>query len=478
MKQPSRLNRYFSYLFYQVINIIAPIILLPFLTRVLGPEKLGIVNFYDGLGQTFITICSAGVLVVATREMSNHSNEESRKSEVSSIFKFHLISTILGIGVLIIYTILSYTDIDPTLLFCASLMVFLSAFKFEYIFQGLNKFGFLAKRSLIIRILFVLSVLFFIKSPNDYKIYFIILTCSSLLYSIISLVFSYNHIYFFKFFNLGIVINGLRKSFKVSISNILTGIYSNLDILILVKFVPLREVGIYVLGIKLVKFFSGIINSFSVSEYPTMSKLYFEGSIQTLHSTFRNIYLFILILTIPIAIFFSIYSSFIVTVISGTSFSESSVILKLASSVIIFSTLNTILINQLAIFHKDLYILIYGALALIAGGVFLYFFINLKGILGAAVSVLSIEILCNIYLMITVFKICKISFNLLQYIKVAFIGLFSFLSLFYVSNLFIFNQILSISFTGLVGLIIYYLLLDKFSVPVKQFITKQFWIKN
>ena len=175
---------------------------------------------------------------------------------------------------------------------------------------------------------------------------------------------------------------------------------------------------------------------------------------------------------------FSIYSSFIVTVISGTSFSESSVILKLASSIIIFSTLNTILINQLAIFHKDIYILIYGALALIAGVLILYFLINLKGILGAAVSVLSIEILCNIYLMIAVFKICKISFNLFQYIKVTFIGLFSFLSLFYVSKFFIFNQILSISFTSLVGLMIYYLLLDKFSVPVKQFITKQFWIKN
>jgi len=73
--------------------------------------------------------------------------------------------------------------------------------------------------------------------------------------------------------------------------------------------------------------------------------------------------------------------------------------------------LNTILINQLAIYHKDIYILIYGALALVAGVLILNFFINLKGILGAAVSVLSIEILCNIYLMIAVFKICKIKFN-------------------------------------------------------------------
>ena len=478
MNQPRRINRYLNYLIYQVVNIISPIILLPFLTRTLGPEKIGIINFYDGLGQTFITICSAGVLVVATREMSKSSSEEVRKSEVSAIFKFHLILTIFGIIALFFYTINYYNNVDYTLLFLTAFIVFLSAFKLDYVFQGLNKFGFIAKRSLIIRFIFVLSVILIVRNPNDFIKYFSLLAISSLFFSLISFIYSFKHIYFFKYFNFNIVKLGLKKSYKISLSNIITGIYSNLDVLLLVKFVTLKEVGIYVLGIKLVKFLSGIINSYAVSEYPTMTKLYFEGKIEKLHQNFRNSFLLILIITIPISILFSIYAPLIVNIVSGSSFIDSSIILRYTSTFLIFTTLNALLINQLAIMHKDLNILLYAFIGLIFGVIFLLFFINKFGIFGAAISILSIEIICNIYLILVVIYTSNFKFDFFQYFKIIFIALITFIAPHYILKLIVSNEFLLISISTIIGFVLYYFTLIMFSIPVNTFTKKEFWIKN
>jgi len=476
LKQSTRINRFLSYLFYQIINILTPLILIPYLSRRLGPDKLGVVNFYDGLSQTFITIFSAGVLVVATREMSNDKNEESRKLEVSSIFKFHLISIIIGIIFLYVYTYTAYENIDFTLLTCAAFIVFFSAFKFEYIFQGLNSFNFLVKRAFLVRIIFISTVLFFVKSERDFKIYFILLACSSFVYSIISIVNTQKYIYFLKHFSLSTIKNGLKKSYKVSISNILSGIYSNLDILLLYEFVPPRDLGIYIIGVKLVKISVGIINSFSVSEYPNMSKLFFEDKIEVLTNLFKNIYEFVIILTIPILILFSIYSSFIVDFVGGSMFMGSAVILKLVSALVVFSSLNTILINQLAIFHKDVFILTYGAITLFVGGIIFYLLIKSNGILGASITLVLVEIICNIYLMFAVNKLCKISFNFNHYLKVIIVAIISYLFfyLFY-SNIFD-NIVLNVIFTTISGSIIYYLLLSYISIPIKSYLSRKFWI--
>ena len=62
-------NQFFN-MAMQVLNLLFPILAIPYTTRLFGPEILGEVNFANSVVQYFILIASAGIPVYATREIA------------------------------------------------------------------------------------------------------------------------------------------------------------------------------------------------------------------------------------------------------------------------------------------------------------------------------------------------------------------------------------------------------------------------
>ena len=53
----------------QILNILFPLIAIPYTTRLFGPEVLGEVNYANSIVQYFIMLAAAGIPVYATREI-------------------------------------------------------------------------------------------------------------------------------------------------------------------------------------------------------------------------------------------------------------------------------------------------------------------------------------------------------------------------------------------------------------------------
>src|SRR3989338_2581887 len=68
----------------QVITYILPIVILPYLFRVIGPEKFGLISFAQAFVQYFMILTDYGFSVSATKEISLFRNEHAKVSEIFS----------------------------------------------------------------------------------------------------------------------------------------------------------------------------------------------------------------------------------------------------------------------------------------------------------------------------------------------------------------------------------------------------------
>ena len=88
----------------QILNILFPLIAIPYTTRLFGPEVLGEVNYANSIVQYFIMLAAAGIPVYATREIArNRDDNNALRKTFKEITILQVIFTIIS---LIVYTLL------------------------------------------------------------------------------------------------------------------------------------------------------------------------------------------------------------------------------------------------------------------------------------------------------------------------------------------------------------------------------------
>ncbi len=220
----------------QVSAYIFPLLTFPYLTRVLGPEKYGLMNVANAIIVYFQLFVDFGFLLSATRECSLHRDDKNRLAElVSSVVQAKMLICVAGFGILALLTGLVPDFRDKAVyLLLAYLSVFLSVFIPDYLFRGMEKMHNITYRSIFSRTIYTVLVFVVIQKPEDYWLIPLLNAASNLFIVIWSWAFVVKRFQIrCRWVSFGKTLEALKQSAVFFASRIATTAYSSSNVFVL-----------------------------------------------------------------------------------------------------------------------------------------------------------------------------------------------------------------------------------------------------
>ncbi|HED38769.1 MAG TPA: flippase, partial [Ignavibacteria bacterium] len=338
-------ENFFSLSFLQISNYLLPLITLPYLVRVLGPEKFGLLAFYQSFIQFFYIITDYGFNFSATRDISIHRED---KAKISLIFcTVMIVKTILVLFSLFVVTIIVLTISK----FSKEWLVIYLSFGFvigqalfpRWFFQGVEKMKLLSIMSILAKLFFTVLVFIIIKKPSDYIYVPLLNSLGLILVGIISLIFVK------KSFKVKIVKPSLaelkhqiKEGWHLFISTLATSLYTTANSFILGLFTNNTVVGYYSAAEKIIRAIQDLISPIFYTVYPYLSKLVNESREKAL-DFIKQILKYVSFFTFIISIIVFIFAEFISRIVLGNNFNNSIIIIKILTIIPFLGGINIIL---------------------------------------------------------------------------------------------------------------------------------------
>ena len=124
----------------QVLNFLVPIVVFPYISRILGPESLGKVEFANSITSYFVLFTALGIPTYGVREIARVRDDEKLRSKtVAELSLILLITVFIGyvIYFIIIFFVPKFTT-DILLFLIVAPTIFLSDFSYEWFFIGIE----------------------------------------------------------------------------------------------------------------------------------------------------------------------------------------------------------------------------------------------------------------------------------------------------------------------------------------------------
>ena len=400
----------------QGANYILPLLTLPYLVRVLGAEKFGLLAFATATVTYFMIITDYGFNLSATREVSIHRDDKEKLIEIFSAvmtIKFVLMILSFLLMTLIVFSFQKFRAEWKVFYLTFGMVVGQVLFP-VWFFQGMERMKYITVLNITAKIIFTIAIFIFVKEQRDY---FIVPVCTSLgfiIAGLLSLVIIRKELNIsFKLQKLKSLIEQMRSGWHIFISNIAISLYTVSTTFILGLFTNNTIVGYYSAGEKIVKAVQGLYSPVSQSIYPFISRQVDE-SLETGLIFIRKVLLLVSVITFGLSCALLGLSEYITILLLGYQYTESIVVVKILSFLPFIIALSNIFgIQTMLNFGKNKAfsrILISASLLNLILSIIL---VPVYQHIGSAISVLFVEIFVStvmfIYLQLSDVKILRVS---------------------------------------------------------------------
>lgn len=179
MNKKSIKKNYIYNLAYQILILIVPLITTPYISRVLGAERVGDVSYVESIVAYFVLFGTPGVAILGQREISYAQDDVEKRTKV--FWDIKTLEMITSFTALICYCIFSSFQNNKALYFAMAFTVLATVVDVSWFFQGMEEFGKIILRNFIIKLANVIYILTFIKGEEDTLKYVLGLTIFSFL---------------------------------------------------------------------------------------------------------------------------------------------------------------------------------------------------------------------------------------------------------------------------------------------------------
>ncbi|KRM84211.1 polysaccharide biosynthesis protein [Limosilactobacillus coleohominis DSM 14060] len=165
---------------YQVLLLIIPLITVPYISRVLGPDLVGINEYTNSWMTFFLLLGQLGISLYGNREIAYHRDSTEERSRI--FWGIECLQTLTIIFALTLYVTaaLLFSSTFKKYFLLQSLWIIAAGVDVSWYFMGVENFQRIVTRNLIVKLGSVAFIFALVKSHQDLGIYIAILGLSSL----------------------------------------------------------------------------------------------------------------------------------------------------------------------------------------------------------------------------------------------------------------------------------------------------------
>lgn len=265
----------------QIANNVLPLLSVPVISRIIGPDKFGAINFAASFVGYFVLLIGYGFDLSATRRIAaDPNNEELRNRVFSEVFYIQaallLLSACIFTGLLVS---VPQFRLESLLMIFSFLICISSLFTQNWLFLAMQDMPKVAFFNLLTKLLFTVFILVFIKHKEDYVLQPLIIGVIQIVVSLISFVWAYRK-YRLRFIRVRLLeaVLVLWSERTIFFSLVVVSMYTSTNVFILGMYQSPSQVGFYTAGQRLIIIIQSVLtNPLSQALYPYIGRAFAES---------------------------------------------------------------------------------------------------------------------------------------------------------------------------------------------------------
>lgn len=461
-------------------SVIFPMISFPYVSRVLMPAGIGEVSFVTSVVSYFSMIAMLGVPVYGIRACAIvRDDKEALSRRVQEIFIINVVMGIIAYVALAlsVWSIPQLGEYSRSLFVVLSFTIGLNVIGVEWLYKALEQYSYITFRSLLFKFIALVLMFLLVRDESDFVIYGAITVLSSV------------GSYVFNFINLRKYINirpmggyNFRQHYKMIIiffaMTVATTIYTNLDTVMLGVMKDKIDVGYYNAAVKIKSVLVGIVTSLGTVLMPRVSYYISNNRIEEFRDVTKKALNFVFLLAVPVTLFFMIFASNSIYLVSGPAYSQSvSPMIIIMPTVFLIGITNILGIQILIPMKRELIVLYSECIGALVDLILNMLLIPRLSASGAAIGTLVAELAVLIVQYVALRDIIRPMLKEIQISKIFMAIILSIISVMWIKKFFSADitilLIASVLFFGIYGVVLL-ITKEKFTMEVfRQFSLKR-----
>lgn len=466
MKNNKTRNNLIYSITYKLVITIQPLIIAPYISRVLGTEGLGTYTFSFAIVGYFVMLTMLGVDNFGNRSISQvRDNRKKLSLTFINIYSLQLIAGTISVSTYAFFIIFY----EHNIVFMLQIFLLISSmFDITWFFFGLEQFKLTVLRNIIIKIISLVAILVFVNEEADLWVYVTIMSSGALISQLSLWLFVKNHIDFVKP-SVKEVQKIIKPNLTLFIPVVAISLYRQMNKIMLGIASTMTQVALFESAARINQLPIGLLTAFSTVMLPKMSNMAIQRSKDEVKKFIGKSMTGVMFFAFAAAFGLAAIAEDFVPLFLGNEFKMSgTLIIYTTPSLIMMAWANVIRTQYLIPYEKDRIYIISILSAAILNIIFNLFALSRWGAVGAAWGVVLSEAVVAIYQSWALRKELNIKSYLANSIIFFVSGFLMYISVQFFANLVGFEGWVMIGTKVLTGVIVYFGIVGLWFVVVKK----------
>lgn len=376
-------------------NFIFPLITFPYVSRILQASGLGKVGFATSIIVYFSMIAMMGIPTYGIKACAKIRDDSYKLTK--TVYELLILNTIfLAFALTLLLLSVIFIDklyIDKELYIILAFSMLFSVLGIEWLYKALEQYSYITIRSIFFKIASLILLFIFVKESNDILPYAMLTVLASVGAGILNFYNLRKIITLYKItFKQLEITKHIKPSFTFFLLTISITIYVNLDSVMLGFMTSDDNVGYYSAAVKIKQILVSLVTSLGAVMLPRLAFYYEQKRFDEFKALVKDALDFILIVSLPLTIYFTLYAKDAILLLSGESFLASVEPMQIIMPTVFFIALSNLMGWQILVpMDREKQIVFSTIIGAVIGGIINFFAIPHLGVNGAAIANLCAE---------------------------------------------------------------------------------------